>query len=492
VIEIAMESPASRKRPNILFIITDQQRFDCLGCMGHPLLETAHIDSIAKEGVLFDNAYSPSPICSPARSAIFSGRFPPASGVVFNWVPFKGDAVLFTELLQEVGYQTANVGKLHFVPRRKRFGFQHNELHDACYNTYADDGEYSAYVKYLQQTRFKDDPQAPIRLSDADEESFDNDLFRFIMGSNWCEEPYHVTAWTAREAKRFLEEREQSKPFFLHVSFFGPHQPYKPPAPWNALYDPADIELPVLFHEEMKNSPIFQHQKAEAAARFRKEFDESTYKELIAAYYGNVAMIDHYVGGILAYLKEHNLWDDTMIVFTTDHGDHLGQYGLFFKGAMYDSCEKVMLLVKPPTYGKRNRKVTEIVNTIDLYGTMLDAAGVQEWKTADIEARSLAPFLSTGGQEMPWDNETYSIIGQHPDTNLTMLRTDDLKLIRLARGEEPALYELYDMHDPMGEVRNVFDDPACRAKRNEMKERLDAWWAVQKQNYPREIKSFMK
>jgi len=486
------EIPSPKRRPNILFIITDQQRFDCLSCMGHPILRTPHIDSIAGQGVLFENAYTPSPICAPARSAIFSGRFPPGSGVVFNWVPFKGDAILFTELLQEAGYQTANVGKLHFVPHRKRFGFQFKKLHDACYNIYADDGKYSEYVKYLQQTCFKDDPQAPIRLSDADKASFHTDLFRFIMGSNWCEERYHVTTWTAQEAIRLIEEREQSKPFFLHVSFFGPHQPYQVPAPWNGRYNPADITLPLQFHEEMKDCPVFQELKAAAAARYKKTFDESAYKKLIAAYYGNISMIDHYVGAILKCLREHKLWDDTMIIFTTDHGDHLGQYGLFFKGDMYDSCEKVMLIIKPPNYGGGNRKVTEIVNTIDLYGTVLEAAGIQDWKGTDIEARSLAPFLGDPNKEIRWDNETYSIIGQDPDKNLTMLRKDNLKLIRLARAGEPALYELYDMNDDELEARNVFNDTAYRGKRDEMKEQLDSWWAIQKRNYPGEIKSFIK
>ncbi|MCD6520831.1 MAG: sulfatase-like hydrolase/transferase [Anaerolineae bacterium] len=485
------------KKPNILFIMNDQHRFDRLGCMSDPLIKTPHVDRIAREGVTFTNAYCPSPVCGPARGAIFSGMYPPACGVVNNWVPFRGDIVLLTERLQQLGYRTAEVGKLHFVPHIKRFGFQFKRLHDAHYNVYANDALYSDYVKYLQETRYRDDPEEPIRRADEDEACYwTGDEYRFIMGSNWLEEKYHYNTWTAEESIKYLQNYQGDEPFFLFVSFFGPHQPFEPPTPWNTLYDPEDIELPPQFYAGMEDAPVFQATKGASSREHKTKWNEATYKKIIAAYYGQITMIDHYIGRIFAQLEAMGLWDETMIIFTADHGDHNGQYGLFYKGDMYDSCEKVPLIIKPAFAQQGGWQNSRVVNTIDLFGTILEVAGDQNWAEEEaekgrIEARSLAPLLHKGA-EVAWENHTFAIIGGNPESNLTMLRQDHLKLIRLAREDGEALYELYDMRDPVYEVRNVYEDPTYAAQREELKEKLDRWWARQKALYPQRVKSYVK
>ena len=332
----------------------------------------------------------------------------------------------------------------------------------------------------------------PVALFDEDESAFQrDDWHRFILGSNFRREHEHDIPWVAQESIQFLRERDKNKPFFLFTSFFGPHQPFEAPAPWNALYAPSDVSLPPQFDADMENARSFKCNVPREHPSFGRTWSELEYRELIAAYYGQVAMIDHYVGQLLDYLRQENLWDDTWIVFCSDHGDHNGAYGLFFKGQMYDSCCKVPLLIKPPGRAEGRQVRKEIVNTLDLYGTLLDAAGDTDWQQPHIEARSLMPLLATSGR-VEWKNQTYSIIGSDPNRNLTMLRRDDLKLMRLARGEDEPLYELYDMRDEIVEVRNVFDDLETCAIKGSLQAELDAWWRQQATRYPDEVRSYAK
>jgi arylsulfatase A-like enzyme len=477
-------------KPNILLIMTDQHRFDRLGCMGDPTLETPNIDSIAQSGVLFRNAYSPSPVCSPARAAIWSGMFPPACGVVGNWVPFKDEVELMTHRLQRQGYSTAMCGKLHFVPHEEQFGFDHRRMNDAPYSIYADDDRYSDYIAWLRERwQGKVDP---VQHFDKDESAFQRDDWRrFILGSNFRQEHEHDIPWVVDESIQFLRQHDREKPFFLFTSFFGPHQPFAAPAPWDKVIDPSDVRLPAQFDAVMDGAPIFEAQCAHRAAQFRGTWDEQGYRELIAAYYGQVAMIDHYVGKLLAFLEQQALWDDTLVLFVSDHGDYNGAYGLFFKGQMYDACCKVPLLVKPPRSSCGGVVREEIVNTLDLYGTILEAASDREWRQPHIEARSLTPLLGQEGGTA-WENWTYSIIGSDPARNLTMLRRDDLKLMRLARGPDTLHHELYDMADEVVETRNVFDDPRYEEEQRALVAELEAWSSRQAAMYPDEIVSYTK
>lgn len=400
-----------------------------------------------------------------------------------------------THRLRQNGYSTAVCGKLHFVPHQASFGFEYKRMNDAPYSVYADDDKYSDYIAWLRQTTYRDSGVDPVALFDEDENAFKHgDWYRFTMGSNFRRECEHDIPWVVNESIRFLSQRDQEKekPFFLFTSFFGPHQPFEPPAPWNSIYDPESIRLPPQFEADMQGSPIFQETCARRAELFKSLWDAEAYRKMIAAYYGQVAMIDHYVGQLFDYLKKENLWDNTLIIFVSDHGDHNGAYGLLYKGDMYDSCCKVPLLIKPPHFSSGGIVCDRVVNTLDLYGTILDTAGDRSWKQPQIEARSLVPLLAASPESVAWENKTSAIIGSDAKTNLTMLRSDDLKMIRLARGDNEPLYELYDMNDGIVEVRNVFDDPEYQDAKRRLKAELDAWWTQQSEEYPDEIESYMK
>ena len=475
------------KQKNILFIMTDEQKFSAVSALSGISGLTPNLDRLAEDGVSFTNTYTPSPVCGPARAAIMSGMFPPSCGVAKNWSPFSGKVSLMTERLKKCGYQTAAVGKLHFVPSQDDFGFEYKRLHDAPYSIYANDDKESAYIQWLQKGPFAGRPN-PVEQFDEDELAFNTDIRKFMMGSGFRTEEEHDVAWTGREGIKFIQDRDQNRPFFLFLSFFGPHMPYDPPAPYDKMYDWRNIELPSSYYKDfLGDSPIFQRLCSPLRQRILSELSEDDCKQIIAAYLGQVKMVDDYVGKVIQQLKDSGEYENTTIIFTSDHGDHMGSYGLFFKGQMYDTCCKVPLVIKPAG-GRTNVQEPSVVNTIDLYGTILDLAGDKTWRQPNIEARSLQPMLA--GDTFLWDDVTFSIIGGNRDEALSMVRRGPYKLGRLADGgPEKALYELFDLAADPDEQHDISGDPAYTKIREMLVQELDEWFRYQYAHYPEQVTS---
>jgi arylsulfatase A-like enzyme len=485
----------SDDRPNILMILTDQHCFDVLGCMGHPLVKTPHLDALAEQGVLFRTAYTPSPVCGPARAAIFSGLYPPGCGVVRNWTPFKPgiENQLVSERLRQSGYQTGMAGKLHFVPHDNDWGFEYKQLNDGPYSVYADDSVYSAYVDWLNETLYVENPDEAVRLFDDDEiQHPDGDLERFILGRNFIPESHHMTPWTIDRGQHFLDQRDPDRPFFLYLGLFGPHQPWAPPGEWADCIDPADVELPPQFEADMDNHPIFQARKAQNAAANRARFSRDDYRRILANYYGNVMMIDHYLGQLFDRLKRDGLWERTTVVFSADHGDHNGQFGLFFKGDMYESAIRVPLIIKPPGPAAPGR-IDQPVSILDLYGTLLDAGGVKGWDGVGIEAGSLWPLTTGRADDRPESASVYAIHGHLPNHSLAMLHRGPMKLTRMGRGagREPT-WEYFDLRDAVVEAHNRYNDPPDADQLASMQHDLQHWWLAQAEKYPAMLVQYNK
>ncbi len=470
-------SKSMSSKPNILFIMTDQQRFDALGCMGNKVLKTPNLDMLASQGVIFDAAYTPCPVCAPARAAIFSGQYPNGCGVNGNWVPFNGHEILITDQLKANGYTTGGVGKLHFVPHVKSFGFDFKELHDAPYSVYADDDKYSAYIKMLAKKYGREKADEFVRMFDVDESSYHTNLKQFILGRNFIPEKDHMVTWTVEQSVRFLKERDRSKPFFLYTGFFGPHHPWLAPERWNNMYKPEDIDIPEL-EALLADKTVLKALRGKAIDANRKLFTKDDYKQIVASYYGQVSMIDHYLGKLFDELKQQGLWDNTIIVFTADHGDHNGHFGMFFKCTMLESSARVPLIIKPA--GKSHMKRVEVpVSTVDLYGTILDAAGVRHWKYAQIEAGSINSLLKSDDSSDV--SPCYSILGRQ-----SMLRSGHYKLVRLEQKDGPVLYELYFLKDNLLDGKNIYGSPELKDIQDMMKKQLDSWAEAQK--HPEKIK----
>lgn len=492
-------------KPNIIMVMCDQMRFDRFGAMGDMTVQTPNIDALSREGLLFKNAYCPSPVCSPSRASVKTGVFPPGNGVVTNWVPFKEkvdgttelNRYLLTERLRAQGYQTGMAGKLHFVPAEDDFGFDFKALNDAPYSIYANDDKHSDYVKWLKDNYFKDSDTDFVGIFDRDESYYPDSIFKFIMGSGFRTEEQHDIPWTVQQSLDFIENRDHEKPFFLFTSFFGPHQPYLAPAPWDKMYDPDEIVLGPRFNAKMEDSPIFQISQRTSpdgtlSKKLRAEWDERKYKETIAAYYGQISMIDHYMGVLFDQLKEEGLWDNTWIVFLADHGDYNSAYGTFFKGTMYDVSAKIPLIIKPASGQGMKGVREELVNSLDVYGTILDISGDKEWRNLpEIESRSLIPLIKESGTSN-WENEVYSIIGADPESNLCMLRTGSIKIVRKAIKDSEPLYELYDFDKDPLETQNVYASAEYLDVGERLRVQLDSWWEEQAERYPEELDNSFK
>jgi len=488
------EEPA---KPNVIMVMCDQMRFDRFGAMDDPNVITPNIDALASEGLLFKNAYCPSPVCSPSRASVKTGIFPPGNGVVTNWIPFKGKVAgttdinhyLLTERLHSQGYYTGMAGKLHFVPAEDDFGFDFKALNDAPYSIYANDDKHSDYIKWLRETHFKNSDKDIVEIFDRDEDYYPESIYKFIMGSGWRTEEQHDIPWTVAQSMKFIENRDDEKPFFLFTSFFGPHQPYLAPPPWDTMYKPDDIVLGPRYYADLENSPIFQMSAlgGKLTKQLRAEWDEGKYKEVIAAYCGQISMIDHYLGKLFNQLKEKGLWENTWIVFLADHGDFNGAYGTFFKGLMYDASVKIPLIIKPADGQGQKGVREELVNSLDVYGTILDIAGDTAWRNLpDIESRSLLPLIqeeNTSG----WENKVYSIIGADPENNLCMLRSGSLKIIRRAIKDGEAIYELYDFDVDPYETQNVYGQTEYLDAGESLRGQLNSWQEQQAERYPEEL-----
>lgn len=480
-----------KQQPNILMIMTDQQRFDTLqavypGAWGQKESLTPNLDRLARESTVFTNAYTPSPVCAPARAAIKTGVYPPGCGVVTNWVDFKDTKLDFLPaVLQKQGYDTGLVGKLHFTPADGDFGFRFRRLNDAPYSVYADDDKTSDYIRWLREFSFDKKGIDPVSLFDADESAFDSNLEQFIAGSGFRTQEEHDIPWVVRNSQEFLEEKRE-KPYFLFASFFGPHQPYLPPEPWCSLVKPESVVLPENFEAQMEHNPIFMQvaRCGAAARRMRSTFTKQDYQRLIAYNLGQIAMLDAYIGQLLDTVRCSGEWDNTIVVFLSDHGDHLGSYGLFFKGDMYDSCCKVPLFMKVP--GVPAQICSKNVNTLDTYATLLELAGDVSFRDNPVlESCSLVNLLH--GDSSDWDDETYSIYGENPETALCMLKSGSMKLIRLGCGEGEALYELYDLAADPAETQNRWEDAALAGIRSELRKKLDSWYLRQAKAYPKTL-----
>jgi arylsulfatase A-like enzyme len=460
-----MSSRGAESEPNVLWIMTDEHVFDALGCAGHPVVETPNLDEFAASSLFFENAYSPSPVCGPARASLFTGLYPPAHGVTGNWTTFNEGVALLPELLQEGGYHTGMAGKLHFTPAAAPHGFDDKRLHDAMYDVYNPEEPWNSdYVAWLAEERFDGDREAVIDRANADELSRQSvsdhptDPKRFFLGSNWRDEGEHSNDWVARETVDFLGA-EPAEPFFFYASFFAPHHQWLSGPPWDGMYDPDDVLLPEDFYVDTEDRPIAGGGRFDAAG-----WDEDDYRELLAGYYGVISHVDDAVGRILDALDEQGLREETVVIFTADHGDYAGQFGWFTKGGMYARSVRIPLIVRDPAFpGSHGERSDRIVNNLGLFSTVLERAGVD---TPDTSSRSLTPLLER--PDAPeWDNWTYS------DNGTTVIVRDDLKLIRDRTENGRMVHELYDVTDRPLDGENLWDDPAYDEERRELLAMLD-------------------
>jgi len=464
---VAAAAPA--QRPNVLLILADQLRYDCLGAHGNRLIRTPNLDRLAASSVDFASAFVQAPVCVPSRVSLLTGRYPHSHRNRVNYTPCDPSEVFLQRMLRDAGYRTGSVGKLHYYPptaeHARGTGFDRVLIDDGASTR----DPYSDYVKW----RNAHDPKPGVPYN-AVEKGAANP-FRGAV-------PYEFTPthWTGEESCRMLREMADSpQPFFLHCSFFKPHAPHTVAPPYDSMYSGAEIPLPSpVSLEDIQKLPLpVQKQILRPTPQYA--MDRTRLEWVYRSYYGSVSMVDYEVGRILDELNRSGKAGDTIVVFTSDHGDQLLEHGLEGKNLFFESSVHVPLLVRFP--GRLAPTVhQELAEQIDVVPSALEWCGIQVpprvqgqelfRQRGAVFAENIIPEVITGGKLDYYFTPGEGVKGiRHPDAK--MVRTSRWKF-NYYPGHGG---ELYDLREDPGENRNLFADPERQPLVREMKDRLLDW-----------------
>ena len=449
------------QRPNILFFMTDEQRGDCLGCYGNPVLRTPHMDSIAERGVRFDRGYVQNPMCMPARMAIMTGRYCSEHGSNINCtgIPEHEQQHTFMTHLRDADYYTAAIGKMHMMPKWGPFGFRYLDIVDGQADV---NNQYTDYLKAKGLLEKRREPKG--------------EALPFGIYTNSLSAEDNIDAFVGRRAVRWLEQWDGDEPFMLWVSFSNPHFPFDPPEPYDTMYDPQEVPLPVWKEGELEKKPTQRQLQRE---RGYDKATEPILRKMVANYYGLISLIDDQVGEILSVLERKGLMDNTMIALTSDHGDHLGDHRLLQKSGVtfYEGSVRVPFIVSYPEAFPVGAACSELVETIDLPATFLDVAGLASPET--MQGRSLVGLAE--GKISDWRDDAFSEIDltinplqygpRDPNARdyVAMIATRDWKYVHFPN---LGIGELYDLVNDPHELDNLFYEPEYAGKVSEMRLRL--------------------
>ena len=479
------------ERPNILFICTDQQRYDAAGCYGNPHIQTPTIDTLASEGVLFEQCYVQSPVCAPSRASFLTGQYVRNHGLWANGVSLPDGQRLFTKSLADNGYDCGLIGKMHLAaayegrtePRFddgfRFFQWSHDPSHRSPGNQ---------YHRWLEK-----------RFPDLYREVIEGGPREGYRAGDFNDMPTeaHLSRWTSEQAITFLEsERDPAKPFFLQVNFYDPHHPFVAPREYLDRYDPASLSDPIGSPGELDGKPEIQREaSAESYAGHAPGYTNYSLREIkhiVATYYAMVTLIDDETKHILDRLDELGLADDTIVVFTSDHGEMLGDHELLFKGPMmYEGAVRVPLIMRWPGRLPAGERRGDLVEWIDLSPTFLGLAGLPPLHAN--QGRDLIPLARGDADAEPpgWALCEYLNSGHpyDPPILLTMLRTGPYKLV-VQHGppatDRPRTGELYDLTTDPDELRNRWDDPDLASTRIDLERMLlDVLVATGNRSQPR-------
>lgn len=391
-------------QPNLLFLWTDQQAARTMGAYGNDAIETPNLDALADEGTVFENAYVSQSICGPSRSTVMTGLYPHTTGITTNNLPLRTTEQCLPELGEFSDYATCWIGKWHLgdeVFRQHGFNawISTEDGYRQFYRDDRSDDAHSTYHHYLIEQGFEPDVEEP--------DGFEW-FSRGFVAKNVPEE-HSKPAFMARKAREFIQ-KHQDMPFILYMMFLEPHQPYT--GPRDDQYSASDVELPPNFeHEGFSDQPdrirFFREavKYRDITANPAKEYlssppTEEEWRELISNYWGLVSLVDTHVGTVLDELDDHGLTDETVTVFTSDHGEMMGSHGLIQKMNQLEEAIKIPLVLRLPD-GTDEERVSNPVSQIDLVPTVLDAMGQPQ---ADhLQGGSWLPHLRSEG-DLPQEN----------------------------------------------------------------------------------------
>jgi arylsulfatase A-like enzyme len=435
-------------RPNVLLLYTDQQRWDALGANGNAEVHTPNLDRLAAEGVNCDHFFVQNPVCMPSRVSMLSGLYPATLGIVRNGSTVPADTIVLPHLLRNYGYHSANIGKLHFLPHANRdhrnshpaYGFDHLEISDEP-GPYAD-----AYRAWVQRVAPEELDAISLGLPPATgvwqrtmgiddgivhpEERFPKEAIPFRGRSDLTH-----TAFVAEQTMAYLEDHRDG-PFFCIAGFYSPHSPWVAPQEFIDRYDPQALALP-------RFPPAVDAQRVEG------HFADNELRAARQGYYAMVSEVDHHVGRILDRLDALGLRENTIVLFTSDHGEWLGEHLRYGKGHPgHDCVSRVPFILRwPGGLVDRGRTSHALIEAVDVVPTLVECAGIPV--PGHLQGRSLAPLLA--GEEGAARTSALT-----EGAGWKTLRLDGLRYVLEADGCEA----LYDLQQDPGAYCDVSGDPA--------------------------------
>jgi arylsulfatase A-like enzyme len=445
---------AGRKRkPNLLFIWTDEQRADTMAVYGNKKIRVPNFNKLAAESIVFKSAYVTQPVCTPNRSAVMTGQWPHESGLVTNNIPLSKETPCLNELIDDPDYRTAYMGKWHLGDEIfAQHDFEEWVSMEDGYSAYYARGRSrdarSSYHHYLVGLGHKP-PKQGGKFSRG---------YAASLPLEHCKPKF-----LERSACDFLR-RHRDEPFMLYINFLEPHMPFT--GPLDDMYDPDEIDLPPNFNDPLEeNEPESYKKKVRSDAR-KYGTTERDFRELIARYWGLNSQVDLSVGVILDKLEELGLADNTIVVYTSDHGDMMGAHRMVAKGIMYEESVRIPWLMRVPAMGHRQRIIEQPVSQIDLVPTLLELMGRSE-VAAGLPGQSLIPLVK--GERVTEDH-VFIEWGSKPRVR-TVVSPDGWKLC-LSKEDKCQLFNLRD--DPY-ETTNLYDSGKHETVIARLTEKIRAW-----------------
>lgn len=471
--------------PNILLLMTDQQRTDTLGFRGQTACQTPNMDRLAREGISFDRALCTNPLCTPSRASIFTGKYPHQLNMMGNADTLHEPPVL-TEALRASGYYTAYAGKWHLEPEGQPKAFRGQEAKLGLDQVHG--GEQAAKGRRVIDRWFEDAyGQGSYDYSVWCEENglpdgwpvSDPDVRTHRTPSMTIPKPkrqeldpaFTYDAWVTNIALNYLSNRPKDRPFFLVTSYFGPHPPFLIPEPYYSMYNPRAIPEPANFGPQSgkpkANLTSFYHQLFKDHGESWEPWQKST-----AVYWGYCTMMDDLVGRMIGALEAEGILDDTLVIFISDHGELLGSHGLWHKMMPYEEAIRVPMLLRWPTKIAPGIGSQANVSLIDIVPTILALLGKDI--PSDIVGRDLSPALQNGRefQTDPYRFSEYKPLGDWQQTVEWRLVTDNRFKYVWNQGD---LDELYNLDVDPFEVTNLIHDAAYGQEQTRLKQRLIDW-----------------
>jgi len=421
---------SASKPKNVVLYITDEQRQDCVGAYGNDVIRTPHMDALAASGVRFNGFFSQFPLCGPSRACYITGQYPQAHGVHFNGVPVPMHAPRLPRTLKEHGYRTGQVGCFNIEPREGKYhGYDIFHYQGTEYPGWAAERGVTDIYPYGGRKRPAD-----------------------FYGSLDYPAECHAANWVAETAIDVMDEMARGKqPFFLEINERYPHLPYVAPAPYDKMYDPEAVPI------------------APSVRRDREDFQQI--KEMHAIYYGMISLVDDAFGRVLNRIDELGIADDTIVIFTTDHGDMLGHHDLWSKWALYDDDARLPFIIRYPGQPKAGMVVDELVEQIDMMPAILDLLDIPVPR--GVQGRSFVPVIEgrEKGKDAVFGYQGYEEVPAQIRSRRQMVRTKEWKLIHMPWAESL----LFDLKNDPYEMNNLYGDPKYRDIEYELKDRLLKW-----------------